>query len=59
MLGANYPKGGDIDIRYFRSKYCYTATDVEVVIIARSHGPARTFFFFLSFLLPGDRAEIV
>ena len=44
-MGANYPKGGDVDIRYFRSKYCYTATDVEVVIIARSYGPALTFFF--------------
>lgn len=44
-LGANYPKGGDVDIRYFRSKYCYTATYVEVVIIARSYGPALTCFF--------------
>lgn len=37
LVTANYPKGGDADIRYFRSKYCYIATDVKVMNITRSY----------------------
>lgn len=39
IVAAGYPKCGDADIKYFRSKYCYVATDVEVVYITRSYRP--------------------
>jgi hypothetical protein len=35
IVTAEYPKGGGADI--FRSKYCYIATDGEVVNITRSY----------------------